>query len=134
MIAVMKSSSMLVAPPVSSSSFSYPREQHNVWDNRLATQVEGVTSINLQDLCRMSTCLNLVMMDLAVYIALPGRAGIFSILFVHDKPGGFNNIDSPFHAIVKIEHTKGEVRKNFCSDTHNIIKIVPRAVRLAGNT
>ena len=74
---------MLVAHSVSSSSFSHPGEQHDVWDNML--EVEGFTSN--QSAGSMSTFLNLLM-DLDVVIALPGRADIFSILYglTHQVP------------------------------------------------
>ena len=57
-------------------------------------------------------------------LAIPGKAGTFSISFMHDKRGGFNNIDTSIHANVKIralfgirrkEPIRGEVRKNACS-------------------
>ena len=60
-------------------------------------------------------------------LAIPGRAGIFHISFIHEKPGGFNNIDSSIHAIVKIRgifnikqrvSIKGEDEKNACSETY----------------
>ena len=47
-------------PETVSPSVSQESNTDDVWDT-LADQVEGVTSINLQDLCCMSSCLNLVM-------------------------------------------------------------------------
>ena len=60
-------------------------------------------------------------------LAIPGRAGIFSISFIHEKLGGFNNIDSSIHANVKLRFPfnikqrvpiKGEVRKDACPEAY----------------
>ena len=59
-------------------------------------------------------------------LAIPGRAGTFSISFTHETPGGFNKIVSSIHAIVKLRGLfnikqrvpiQGEARKNACSET-----------------
>ena len=94
-------------------------------------------------------------------LALPGRAGTFSISFTHETPGGFNKIDSSIHALVKLRGLfnikqrvpiRGEAKKNACPETssqtargpqrgcpirpgvvHTITKTVsvPGAIRLA---